>query len=370
MSGDHGVLAGPFTVDGPGEIAVAARPIGGDTIPATTALPDPERLGKADEQVCAAAQNTKVALNATIREALAGLGDFWEERARAFATRQQTQLALSIRVSRELKGLAEDSPEFRAIAAQYDPKFKVLEAEQVAANRAVGEVEAADSDLVAPGPFTFGDQEASLRQQLDALRKTLLQDAADYVRKAERIVARRQARYARLDNLLRAVREAAAALPPPDEKLWATQATDFAARGEALFATALADAPVDDTPAFAALAAELDAFFGAQAAVCSDQRPEPQRKPNAYSAFIDADRTLLELANYQDFPEGWSDEVRTTGWTKVERRNRATGAMLGLRNSLQVRQLPTPSSVVFHASPAHPTKSGGLSRVQLSGNRA
>jgi len=448
-SGDHGVLAGPFTVDGPGEIAVEARPIGGDAIPAATALPDPERLTKACEQVCTAAQNAKVALNATIRVALAGLGDFWEERARALATRRQTQLALLNRAHRELKGLAEDSPEARAIRAQYDPKLQVLEAEQVAADRAVneivqrmvprqrdaakaletqrealvteltqsgqayrdkiyelekiqnqlaepigqltellgsdqlrlkptrelkplidqahknfeaieaalpaldasaesaatvevryrkaaaavGEIEAADSDFVAL-QFTFGDQEASLRQQVDALRKTLLQDAADYVHKAERIVAQRQARHKRLDDMLRAVREAAAALPPPDEKLWADQTAGWTSRGEALFATALADAPADDTPAFAALAAELDAFFGAQAAVCSDQRPEPQRKPNAYSAFLDADLALREQASYQDFPEAWTDEARKTGSTKVERRNRATGAMLGLRNDL------------------------------------
>jgi hypothetical protein len=450
QSGDHGVLAGPFTVDGPGEIAVEARPIGGDTIPAASALPDPERLTKAYEQVCTAAQNTKVALNATVREALAGLGDFWEERERAIATRRQAQLALGDRARRELKGLAEDSPEYRAICAQYDPKIQALDAEQLAADRAVnqivqrmvprqrdtakaletqrealvneltqsgqayrdkidelekiqnqlaepieqltdllgsnklrqaptrelkalieqtrknlqaieaalpalnttaesvapvearyrkataavGEIEAADSDFVAPGPITFDDQEASVRQQVDALRKTLLQDAADYVRKAELIVAHRQARHERLNDLLRAVREAAATLPPPDEKLWEDQTAGFAPRGEALFATALADAPAEDTPAFAALAAELDAFFSAQAAVCSDQRPEPQRKPNAYSAFIEADRTLLELTNYQDFPEGWSDPMRTAGWTKVNRRNRATGALLGLRNDL------------------------------------
>ena len=448
-SGDHGVLAGPFTVDGPGEIAVAARPIGGDTIPAPSALPDPARLSKVYEQVCTAAQNPKVAVNATVRNALAGLGDYWEEWARAFATRRETRLALLNRAHRELKGLAEDSPEFRAICAQYDPKLKAMEAEQLAADRAVnevvqrmvprqrdaaqaletrrhalvnelnesakayrdkidelekiqnqlrepieqltellgsdkllqtptrelkalieqarknfqaieaalpslnatadaaaqaearhrqaaaavGEVEAADSDFVAPGP-TFGDPEASLRQQVDALRKTLLQDAAGYVQKAERIVARRQARHARLDELLRAVREAAAALPPPDEKLWTDQTAGFAARGDALFATALAAAPTDDTPAFVALATELDAFFGAQAAVCSDQRPEPQRIPNAYSAFLDADQALRELASYQDFPEAWTDGARTTGRTKVDRRNRATGALLGLRNDL------------------------------------
>ena len=450
LSGDHGVLAGPFTIDGPGEIAVEARPIGGDAIPATTALPDPERLGKAYEQVCTAAQNAKVALAATVRAALAGLGDFWEERARAFATRQQAQLALSARAQRELQGHAEDSPEARAIRAQYDPKLQTLQAERTAADgavnqivqrmsprqrdtaqaletqrtalvnelnesgrayrdkvdelekiqtglvepigqltdllgsdklrqtpardlkvlieqtrknyqaieaalpalnaaaeaiapvearyrqaaAAVGEVEAADSDFVAPGQFTFGDQEANLRQQVDALRKTLLQDAAGYVHKAETIVAHRQARQERLKDLLRAVRETAAALPPPDEKLWADQTAGCKQRGEALFSTALAVAPADDTPALVALAAELDAFLGAQAAVCSDQRPESQRKPNAYSAFIDADQTVREFAEYQELPEGWYNEVQMTGWAKVNRRNRATGALLGLRHDL------------------------------------